>query len=92
MMISRSLDARSWSMLARVRLQERQIILLVLRVILLLYVVAALHGKWLLEQPKGSDGIITKHPRMQQFMNERVRVPCPVSLDKPHFMCSASSV
>ena len=40
-------------------------------------VVESLHGLWLLEQPSGSDHVITRHPRLQQLMNEVVFVPCP---------------
>ena len=45
------------------------------RVVLLFYVIGSLHGTWLMEQPKGSDHIISRHPRFEQLVNEKVFAP-----------------
>lgn len=47
-----------------------------LSVVLILHLVLALHGIFVLEQPGGSERVLARHARFEAFANEVCYVPC----------------
>ena len=47
-----------------------------LSVVLILHLVLALHGIYVMEQPAGSERVLARHARFEAFANEVCYVPC----------------